>query len=55
MAPTKDDARTGAYYLARTLYLATRKPESPGAPTFLAFSEGADGQAVWDRWFALLP
>lgn len=55
MTPTKADARTGAYYLARTLYLATRKPESPGAPTFLAFSEGEDGQAVWEKWFALLP
>ena len=55
MSPTKEDAQSGAYYLARTLYLATRKPESPGAPTVLAFSEGEGGQAVWGEWFALLP
>ena len=55
MAPTKDDARTGAYYLARTLYLATRTPPAAGARAFLDFAQGDSDEIVLSHHFSLLP
>jgi phosphate transport system substrate-binding protein len=55
MAPTKADAQTGAYYLARTLYLAAEAPFSPAVRTVVDFAGSAAGQKILESRFPPLP
>jgi phosphate transport system substrate-binding protein len=55
MPPTKEDARSGAYYLSRTLYLAVRTPFAPPARAFIDFAGSASGQKIIEQRLAPLP
>ena len=54
-APVEADVRSGAYYLARTVYLATRDPFSPAVRGFLEFVDSAEGQKIVEERLTGLP
>jgi phosphate transport system substrate-binding protein len=55
MLPTQEDARSGAYYLSRTLYIAVRAPFAPPVRTLVDFVSGASGQKILAERLAPLP
>jgi ABC-type phosphate transport system substrate-binding protein len=55
LPPSTEDIRSGAYYLARTLYLGARAPLTPQVRALVDFVASPAGQEVVAGRFAVLP